>query len=48
MALAVKGVSLPDMWTLMLTRKRLAQTSAERGRRGIVKKLGTGKGGKRA
>ncbi len=46
-ALAAKGVTLPDIRTLRLTRKRLAQTFADWGKRGIVEKVGAGKEGRR-
>lgn len=46
-ALAVKGVTLPDIRTLKAVRKRLAQTMAIWGKRGLVVKVGTGKEGRR-
>jgi hypothetical protein len=47
-ALAAKGIRYPDRAALNLTRKRLSQTMAEWGKRGLVRSVGTGKEGSRS
>ena len=46
-ALAAKGIRYPDRHAVKLTRKRLSQTMAEWGKRGLVRCVGSGKAGKR-